>query len=139
MSGMIDILLMTLGMSFVLALIYRFLTDPQEMRRIKANMKEIQAKVKKAQKDGDMDRVNALTSEMLKGSQQQFTKNMKPMIVSMFIFFIFLGFLRAQYAELSIPLPFTIPFLGSSIGWFWWYLIITLPSTFMFRKVLGVD
>jgi uncharacterized membrane protein (DUF106 family) len=139
MAAVIEILLWTLGLSFLLAVIYRLLTKPEEMRRIKANMKEIQNRVKKAQKSGDMDQVNALTSEMLKGSQQQFTQNMKPMLVSMLIFFVFIGWIGAQYGEVVVALPFTMPFLGSSVGWFWWYIIITLPATFFFRKMLGVE
>jgi len=139
MSAILEILLFTVGLSFLLAVIYRLLTNPQEMRRIKENMKEVQAKVKKAQKAGDMDQVNALTSEMLKGSQQQFTQNMKPMIVSMLVFFVFIGFLRGQYQGEWVLLPFAVPFIGSVIGWFKWYIVITLPFTFMFRKMLGVE
>jgi len=138
-SGMIEIMLFTIGMSFVLAIIYRVLTNPEEMRRIKENMKEVQAKVKKAQKSGDTDQVNALTSEMLKGSQKQFTQNMKPMMASMLIFFVFIGFLRAQYQGVLIALPFFVPFIGSMIGWFKWYILITIPFTFFFRKLLGVE
>jgi uncharacterized membrane protein (DUF106 family) len=136
---MIEIMLWTIGLSFVLAVIYRLLTKPEEMRRIKANMKEIQAKVKHAQKSGDTGQVSALTSEMLKGSQQQFTQNMKPMMVSMLIFFVFIGFLRAQYQGILITLPFAVPFIGSVIGWFKWYIVITLPFTLFFRKLLGVE
>jgi len=139
MSGVAEVLLWTIGLSFLLAVIYRVLTNPEEMRRIKENMKEIQAKVKKAQKDGNMDEVNALTSQVLRGSQQQFMQNMKPMMVSTFIFFIFLGWVGAQYAELVVYLPFAVPFIGSKTGWFVWYIIITLPFTFFFRKMLGVE
>jgi uncharacterized membrane protein (DUF106 family) len=138
-SGMIEVMLFTIGMSLVLAIIYRLLTKPEEMRRIKENMKEIQAKVKHAQKSGDTDQVSALTSEMLKGSQQQFTQNMKPMIVSMVIFFVFIGFLRATYQGTLIQMPFAVPFIGSVIGWFKWYILITLPFTLFFRKLLGVE
>jgi len=137
--GMIEIMLWTIGLSFVLAIVYRLLTKPEEIRRIKANMKEIQAKVKHAQKSGDTQQVSALTSEMLKGSQQQFTQNMKPMMVSMLIFFVFIGFLRAQYQGTLIALPFAVPFIGATIGWFKWYILITLPFTLLFRKLMGVE
>ena len=53
-NGMIEIMMFTIGMSLVLAIIYRLLTKPEEMRRIKSNMKEIQAKVKSAQKSRDV-------------------------------------------------------------------------------------
>ena len=139
MSAVFEVMMWTIGLSFVLAILYRVLTNPEEIRRIKANMKEVQAKVKRAQKSGDTDQVSALTSEMLKGSQKQFTQNMKPMIVSMLIFFVFIGFLRAQYQGTWVPLPFSVPFFGSVIGWFKWYIVVTLPFTLFFRKIMGVE
>jgi len=139
MSGMIEVLIWTLGISFLIALIYRFLTNPDDLRRIRSNMKEVQGKVKKAQKAGNMEEMNALTSEMLKLSQQQFTKNMKPMIASAVIFFVFLGFIRVQYSNFKIATPFTIPVIGSDMGWFLWYIVITIPATLLFRKLLGAE
>ncbi|RLI98566.1 MAG: hypothetical protein DRO99_00425 [Candidatus Aenigmatarchaeota archaeon] len=139
MSGVIEVLGFTLGLSLALAILYRLLTDPQEMRRIKAEMKRLQDKSKKAQKAGNMEEVNAITGELLKQSQKQFSQNMKPMMASMLIFFVFLGWVGAQYSELVVNMPFYIPFIGSQTTWFVWYIIITLPSTFFFRKLLGVE
>ena len=139
MNGVIEVLVYTLGLSFFIAVIYRLLTKPEEMRRIKENMKQVNEKVKKAQKSGSTEEVNKLTSEMLKGSQEQFRQSMKPMMASMIIFFVFLGWVGAQFAELVVRLPFYIPFVGMECGWFMWYIIITLPATFLFRRLLGVE
>jgi len=148
MSAIVEVMVWTLCLSFVLAIIYRVLTNPTEMKRIKSNMKEIQEKVKKAQKSGDMQQVNALTSEMLKGSQQQFAQNMKPMMVSMLLFFVFIGWLNAQYTDLMVRLPITfVTFvwsfppiaLATEYSYLGWYIIITIPATFFFRKMLGVE
>jgi uncharacterized membrane protein (DUF106 family) len=39
-----------------------------------------------------------------------------------------------------IDLPFTIPLFGwSHLNWLWWYILITLPATWIFRKMLGVE
>ncbi|MBI5061630.1 MAG: DUF106 domain-containing protein [Candidatus Aenigmarchaeota archaeon] len=35
--------------------------------------------------------------------------------------------------------PFTIPYAGTSLTWFWLYIFITLPTTFIFRKLLDVQ
>jgi uncharacterized membrane protein (DUF106 family) len=34
--------------------------------------------------------------------------------------------------------PFTIPFIGSELNWFWLYIIIVLPLSMVFRKLLNV-
>lgn len=245
MTAIIEVFMYTMILSFILALLYRFLTNPDEMKRIKENTKEIKEKLNRAQKSKDTAQVSALTSEMLKNSQQQFTKSMKPMFASMILFMVFLGWIGAQYGNVIVPInettlsfggsngpvltgiisykenemnfivfestyeeesamthiidlnnngdysddpvftsimipgilgpayeqkaskafavedvyfapqtgkemkqtefatyiaksPFTIPFVGDHMSWFIWYIIITLPATFAFRKLLGV-
>lgn len=36
-------------------------------------------------------------------------------------------------------LPFTLPIFGSTVGWLGLYIIISMPATFLFRKMLKVD
>ena len=35
--------------------------------------------------------------------------------------------------------PVNIPFIGRYLTWFWLYILVTIPITFIFRKLLGVD
>jgi len=35
--------------------------------------------------------------------------------------------------------PVEIPYIGSYLSWFWLYVLITLPSTIIFRKLLDVE
>ncbi len=139
MNGVIEVLIYTLGMSVVMAVIYRLLTNPEDMRKLKAEMKELNDRIKKAQKSNNTEEVSRLTSELLKGSSKQFHYSMKPMMVSTIIFFVFLYVVLAQFEELVVMLPFSLPFLGSQISAFYWYIIIILPSSFLFRKLLGVE
>ena len=82
MSAFIEITLISLALAFVLSLLYRFLTKPGEMRRIKKEMKFYQDKSKEAQKAGDTAKANEYMKDMMKASQQQFKQNMKPMMAS---------------------------------------------------------
>jgi len=226
MSAFIEVTLISLALAFVLSLLYRFLTKPGEMRRIKKEMKFYQDKSKEAQKAGDTAKANEYMKDMMKASQQQFKQNMKPMMASMLIFFIFLGWIQGAYAGVIVDLnanpdatfnyagaerriyyekvtgegedwtiragidlngdgqfsqdeifdenaifphegaywkvnpviegtdkkenaarfelliarvPVPIPFIGYYLSWFWWYILITIPCTMLFRKLLGVD
>lgn len=211
-----DVLIFSLMLSFVLALIYRLLTKPAEIRRIKEDMKFLREKVSKAQRSGNAEEAKKFSSDMMKASQEQFKASMKPMFASMILFFFFLGWLNAAYGgavidfkdsptsifsyegsehkilheaignankvsidfnddgtfsesetffdgdmfqygggywrvgnvddqkKLTLEMmvagaPFAFPFLGANLNWFWWYIIITLPSTMLFRKALGVE
>lgn len=35
--------------------------------------------------------------------------------------------------------PFTMPFVGSNLTWFWLYIFITIPTTLIFRKLLDIQ
>lgn len=37
-----------------------------------------------------------------------------------------------------VQLPFSIPFAGNALNWLGFYIIIAMPLTYIFRKVLGV-
>jgi uncharacterized membrane protein (DUF106 family) len=139
MSAFIDVTLMSLGLAFLLSLLYRFLTNPEEMRRIKKEMKFYQDKSKEAQKAGNNEKSNEYMKQMMGASQQQFKQNMKPMLASMLIFFVVLGWMHSTFASVLVQLPVTVPIAGNDLGWFWWYIILTVPCTMLFRKLLGVD
>lgn len=143
-----DIFIWSLLLSLGLSIIYRILTKPAEIRRIKEDVKVHREKMKALQKEGKQEDVNKALSEMMKLQQKQMKASMKPMIVSLLIFFVVLGVMREAFSTAAIQLPFTLPlisysfpfvFLRDSIGWLWWYVLITIPFTFMFRKLLGVE
>lgn len=143
-----EVLLWSLLLSLILSALYRILTKPGDIKRLKEEMKFYREKSKKAQKEGNTEEVNRLLSETMKVNTKMMKSNMKPMIASLAIFFIALGFLRDTYSTFLIQLPFTLPLISysfpfillrDSIGWFWWYILITIPATFIFRKLLGVE
>ena len=134
-----EVFLISLRLSFVLAVLYRVLTKPAEMRRIKEDMKFLKEKVSSAQRAGNTEEAKRYSSDMMKASSQQFKASMKPMFASMIIFFFCLGWINTTYAEMFVTIPFALPFLGAQLNWFWWYLIITMPATMIFRKGLGVE
>ncbi len=139
MTGLESLLIFSLVLSFVISVIYRVLTKPEEIRRIKQDLKFFRNKIKDAQKAENTAEVQKLTNEMLRMSQKQMSMMMKPMLVSAIIFFVALGWLHSTFEELVVALPFPLPFLGAELTWFWWYVIITLPATIIFRKALGVE
>jgi uncharacterized membrane protein (DUF106 family) len=48
--------------------------------------------------------------------------------------------LKTVKMDLAVKLPFTMPILGwTYLNWLFWYVLCTLPATFLFRKALGVE
>ena len=78
-------------------------------------------------------------NDMLKSSNKQLKHTMKPLFVSMIVFITAFQFLGATYAELVVMLPFALPFLGMELNWFWWYLIVIMPSSITLRRFFDIQ
>ena len=229
MTPFVSLTLVSLGLSLMISIIYRVLTKPEEVRKVKTDMKFYKDKMSKAQKEGDKEAAAKYAGEMMKASQAQMKHSMKPMMATMLIFLLLLGWLHTNFggvvadigtnpdatfsygaAEHKIlyeapgddgepamragvdfnddgqfdqdeifeqdeifpyqgaywrprpvmegfffamtekpdavhfemlvaQMPFSLPFLGSYLSWFWWYLFISIPATIVFRKLLGVE
>ncbi|MCK5023137.1 MAG: DUF106 domain-containing protein [Candidatus Aenigmarchaeota archaeon] len=221
-----EVLIWGLIISFVLSVVYRIFTNPKEMKQIKKDMKFYKEKSKEAQKKKDIKKVNEYNSDMMKLSQKQMSKTMKPMFISMAVVLLLLGYINNTYngvlveldqddatmygtfaymgfshdlkaekvddvvtvtvdtndnndfsdeesyvngdiasiedsywivipgeaadengvmkanvkMDLAVKLPFVMPFVGwTSLNWLFWYVLCTLPATFVFRRFLGVE
>jgi uncharacterized membrane protein (DUF106 family) len=45
---------------------------------------------------------------------------------------------KLKFSHIAIVLPFSLPLLGSELGWIWWYLIVTIPTMIIIRKLYGI-
>jgi uncharacterized membrane protein (DUF106 family) len=134
-----EVLIVSILLSVVSVLISKIATNQGAIRSMKAEMKSLNERIKKAQKEGNQKLMNALSGDLMKLSGKQFQMNMKPMFISLFIFLGIFWFFGAYYGEMVVSSPINIPFLGNQLGWFHWYFMIVLPGSFMFRKLLGVE
>jgi len=225
LSPFLSITLISVGLSLLIAIIYRLLTNPGAIRKSKEDMKFFKEKMAQANKAGDKAKSGEYAGEMLKASQAQFRMNMRPMIASMAVFVLILGWLNTSFGGVVVDftkpgasfayggggpfnvsynktdagivvgvdldgdgtfsagetyrqgevfgymgaywrvtpvtegfflapsekpdavhfemlvaaLPFSIPFLGSYLSWFWWYVFLSAPATIVFRKALGAE
>lgn len=137
--GYMEVLIISVMLSLVSVIITKLFSDQSAVRGLKAEMKSLNDRIKKAQKAGNQSEVSRLSSELMKISGKQFQMNMKPMLISMVIFLGVFWFFGMFYEELVVASPFDIPFIGNELGWFWWYFLIVLPGSFMWRKLLGVE
>lgn len=147
-SPVLEIIGITLVLSIIMAFLYRILTNPGEVRKLKADISHYREEMSKAQKAGDKEKMNKFLSEQMKANKRMLSQTMKPNFFSLAIFFVALGWLASAYGELIIALPVLLPVLTwefpfiamtMTYNWFWLYLIVILPSSIFFRKMLGVE
>lgn len=124
--------------SLLLTLPYRFLVDQKKMREHKEKVKELQKRIKEAQKT-DQKKASELMTEMLALSNKQMMSNFKPMMPGMVLVLLFLPWAAAAFTGQVALLPFRLPFFGNDFGWLMWYFLASLPLTYIFRKMLGVQ
>lgn len=123
--------------TFVITLFYKFLVDQNKMKSMKDEMKEMQKKIKEAQKTNP-EQANKMMGDVLKLTNKQMFLNFKPMIPTMIFVFALLPWMASVFTGPIVLLPFSLPFFGNDFGWLMWYIILSMPLTIFFRKILGV-
>lgn len=48
------------------------------------------------------------------------------------------GKTKLKLSRVIIETPFSLPFIGKTLGWLAWYILLSMPFTQFFRKLFGV-
>jgi uncharacterized membrane protein (DUF106 family) len=134
----IEELLASAAIVFVISIIYRVLINQNEVRELKTNLKEKQAKMKELQKTNPKEANDLLTSSMVL-SRHQLVLSMKPMLLTLIIVSIILPWMAHAFPGIIVKLPFYLPYFEDDFGWLAWYIIISIPLGQVFRKLVGVE
>jgi len=128
-------------MSLLIALIYRFFGNYKEMRRIKLEMNDLKEPLAKARKEKNEKKLLELMKRQNELAMEQFKLMMRPMLITMIMVIFIFNVLKRVYSpmNLSFVLPFPLPFAGKEVGWLGFYIIMSLPLTIIFRKILRLD
>jgi len=117
--------------TFLITLVYKFMTDQTELKRVKEETKEIREQMKTHRDDPQkMKELNKRSLEISMGSlKHQF----KPMLITLIPLFIIFGWLRTTYADYN-----NLNFLGFIDGWIWVYISSAIIFNIILKKVLKV-
>lgn len=138
LSNAVAELLVTIAITLAITLFYRFLVNQVEARELKLNMKEKQSKMRELQKTSPSE-ANKVATEMMSLSGKQMKMTLKPMLMAFLLVGISLPVVARMFPGPIVNLPFTLPYFGNSLNWFWWYVVVSLPFGLVFRKMLGVE
>jgi len=134
----IEELLFSAVITFIITLIYKFLTNQSEIKQLKISVKEKQTKIKELQKTNPQE-ANKMLNEVMALSSKQMRMNMKPMLLTLVVVGITLPWLGQTFPGVVVKLPFTLPYFGNDFGWLAWYIIVSIPLGIYFRKLLKVE
>jgi uncharacterized membrane protein (DUF106 family) len=134
----IEELLFSAVITFVITVIYRFLANQNEIKQLKISMREKQEKIKELQKTNPQE-ANRMLNEIMVLSSKQMRMNMKPMLLTLIVVGITLPWLGQVFPGAVVKLPFTLPYFGNDFGWLAWYILVSVPLGYLFRKLLRVE
>lgn len=138
LQPMLSLIVVSVTITFAITLIYRFLSDPKELKSLRDRAKEISAKSKELQKS-DPEKAKDMTNEMLSITNKQMMASMKPMLATLLLAALFLPWMAVQFPGTIVKLPANVPLLGANLEWLVWYILISIPSSQLLRKAIGVD
>jgi len=120
--------------TLIITLFYKYLVNQNKVKEIRDKTKELQKKMKETK---DKETTNKLTTEMFSLSNQQMKMTFKPMMITLVFVVLIFPWLGTAFPGTIVTLPFEM-FGRTSFGWFLWYVIISVPLSFIFRKALDV-
>ncbi|MBU3905345.1 MAG: DUF106 domain-containing protein [Nanoarchaeota archaeon] len=128
--------ILAISIVFVITLFYKYLVKQDDMKDIRDQIKAKQKEAKEVQKTNP-EQAQKMTSEILALTNKQMKMTFKPMLVSMMFVILLFPWLKLAFVGPIVYLPVEI--LGrASFGWFLWYIVISMPFSMAFRKLLGV-
>lgn len=95
-------LIITIVFSFILALVYRLLTKPAEVKQIKDEVKILQKRSRELQKEGRQEESTKVLNESMQTNMKMMKMMMRPMLLSLILFFFFATWTAAAYAPTII-------------------------------------
>lgn len=135
-AGVPGLTVMASGISLVLMLANKLLVDQAKMKSLKDNMNFHKKKYNEAQKGGDAKAMSEHTNRMLDFNKQYMSSSMKPMLASGVIVLTVFPWMAGVFKDVVVALPFgpVVPW-----GWLGWYFAVSIASTLVFKKLLGVQ
>lgn len=115
-------------LTFLITLIYKYMTDQEFMKKTKQEIKDVQKEMKNHKHDHK--KVMELQKHAMEKNMKYMMQSFKPMLITFIPIIIMFGWLRKTY-ELSDPLLF-------GWGWIWWYIIFSILFSMIIRRVLKV-
>ena len=87
-GALITILVLDVVLAFLLALVYKFLMNQKEAKKIKEDIKVLKEKVNEAKKKNDVNKMNQFMRKSVELNNKLLGMSLKPMLASMILVFL---------------------------------------------------
>lgn len=131
----LDIFIITLFTSFFVTMINKYFTDQIKIKALRAEMKELQGKMRK-EMTKNPKKAQEIQKKIFQKNMENIRHTMKPqvMLLTMFPMLILFIYVAKYYGPLGefLNLGFT------TFGWLGTYLVLSIINSIIMKKVLDV-
>lgn len=112
-GALVTIAIISIGLSAILMLLRWWLMDLERHEELKEKRQEISDKMKEARNEGETEKANEHMQEMMSMQAEFFNIMLKPMLVSMVVFFVFLPWMYVTFIPVAPIAPMDGGFEGT--------------------------
>lgn len=125
-----NLALLSLILTVFITLVYKYVTDQEAMKSLKAEMKSIQKDMKEFKEDPK--KVMEMQKKAMEKNMKYMMHSFKPMIITFLPLILVFTWLRKYYTDLGNP---DVLF---GLTWIWAYIIFSLVFGIFLRKLFKV-
>jgi len=136
----VSLLLIAFAITVLVILINRVFVDRNAMKELKAKMEQMREELINYQKGGDSQKANEMLGKISETNLNYMKHTLKALVISVVVIILIFPWVEAKYKDVTVAkLPFAVPFIGSSLNWFFWYFIASLTIGWVIKKMIGAD
>lgn len=123
-NPIVSLIIMSALVTFLMSFLTWLVTDKEKMRALKQRQKELQAKAREHQKNGNQQAFMEVNKQLMMEMPELMKHSFKPMLITFIPAIIIFSFLNGAYRQTS---------LGG--WWILYYIIFSMIFSLIFRKV----
>lgn len=128
--------MVSVGATLVATLIQKKFTDVDLVKTLRGDIKKINKEMKESKEDAK--KLNELMNKSFEIQKKMMGQTMKPTMISSVAVLGAFYFLSTFYSETTLLLPFSLPFIGNTLGWIGIYILVSIISSIVFRKIFDL-
>lgn len=113
----------------LITIAYKYFTDQELMKSLKAELKELQQEMKDAKHD--TEKLMQLQKKTMEKNMKYMMNSFKPTLITLVPILIIFSWLRAEYTGVALN------FIGIN-SWIWIYILFSIAFSMILRKLLRV-
>ena len=135
-----NVIVISFLISLLVNLAVKYLSDQEAMKKLKGESEFHREEMKKFK--NDPQKMIELQKKAMETSFKYMQHSMRPTLFTLVPLLIIFGWLGNTFktaGETLINLPFSVPLIGSSIGWLGTYIISSLIFNLILRKLFKLN